>query len=421
MIRARPPARAALGACLLSLVALLLFAAPGARGATPPPKIDAPAAIVMETSTGDVPYKLNDREPRPIASTTKLMTALLTLKRAKLDDVYTSPGYDGDPAESIIDLQAGEKLTVRDLFRGLMLASANDAAATLARGISGTTAAFVRLMNREARRLGLDETSYANPIGLDDPDNYSTPRDLARLAIVLRRNRFARETMDLPGATLRTGNEPRRLKNRNVLVRRIPIVNGVKTGHTNLAGYILVGSATRKGVTVVSVVLGEPSANARDADSIALLDYGLDRYKRVRPVRTGQLVGHATVRYGAGASTQLVAGASFRRVVRRGRKVTVTPVGLPAELEGPLPAGRRAGTLVVRAGNRVVARVPVVTGEPVPPPKKLEQAKEAVLRPVVLIPAVVLVVVVGSLLVAGVTRRRRAKSAERQARRKTPA
>jgi D-alanyl-D-alanine carboxypeptidase (penicillin-binding protein 5/6) len=406
---------------LLPLLALLLLVAPGARAATPPPRIDAPAAIVMESSTRDVPYKLNDRVPRPIASTTKLMTALLTLKRAKLDDVYTSPGYEGDPAESVIDLNAGEELSVRDLFRGLMLASANDAAATLAQGISGSTEAFVRLMNREARRMGLDETSYANPIGLDDPDNYSTPRDLAKLAIALRRNRFARETMDLPAATLRTGDETRRIKNRNLLVRRVPIVNGVKTGHTNLAGYILVGSATRKGVTVVSVVLGEDSANARDADSIALLDYGLSRYKRVRPVHKGQFVGQSTVRYGAGASTRLVAGGGFRRVVRRGRKVTVTPVGLPEELEGPLPAGRRAGTLVVRVGSKVVARVPVVTAEPVPPPKKLEQAKEAVVRPVVLVPVAVLLVVVGSLLVVGVTRRRRAKAAERRTRRKTPA
>jgi D-alanyl-D-alanine carboxypeptidase (penicillin-binding protein 5/6) len=349
------------------------------------------------------------------------MTALLTLKRAKLDDVFMSSGYEGDPAESVINLKPGEELTVRDLLRGLMLASANDAAVTLAQGVSGTTDAFVRLMNRQARRLGLRDTSYANPVGLDDPDNYSTARDLARLAIVLRENPFARKTMDLPRATLRSGDKPRRIVNRNRLVRRVPIVNGVKTGRTNLAGYILVGSATRKGVTVVSVVIDEPSEAARDADTITLLDYGLSRYKRIRPVRKGQLVSQATVRYGAGASTPLVAGATFKRVVRRGRKVTVTARGVPDEIEGPQPAGYRAGTLVVRVGRKVVARVPVVTGEPVPPPKKLEQAKEAVLKPAVLIGAVVLLVAVGSLLVVVVRRRRRATRAERRARRKTHA
>ena len=410
----------ALRAAVVVLVALALLA-PGARAATAPPDVDSKAAIVMETSTGDVSYRLNDRERLPIASTTKLMTALLTLKRAKLDDVFMSSGYEGDPAESVINLKPGEELTVRDLLRALMLASANDAAVTLAQGVSGTADAFVRLMNRQARRLGLRDTSYANPVGLDDPDNYSTARDLARLAIVLRENPFARKTMDLPRATLRSGDKPRRIVNRNRLVRRVPIVNGVKTGRTNLAGYILVGSATRKGVTVVSVVIDEPSEAARDADTITLLDYGLSRYKRIRPVRKGQLVSQATVRYGAGASTPLVAGATFKRVVRRGRKVTVTARGVPDEIEGPQPAGYRAGTLVVRVGRKVVARVPVVTGEPVPPPKKLEQAKEAVLKPAVLIGAVVLLVAVGSLLVVVVRRRRRATRAERRARRKTHA
>jgi D-alanyl-D-alanine carboxypeptidase (penicillin-binding protein 5/6) len=364
------------------LAVLMVLAGPTASAGAAPPEVQAPAAIVMETSTGDVPFQVNGRERRPIASTTKMMTALLTLQRAKLDDVYVAPDYQGDPAESVINLRAGEEMKVRDLVRALLLASANDAAATLAQGVSGSTASFVRLMNRQARRLGLRDTSFANPIGLDDPDNYSTPHDLARLAIDLRRSPFARETMDLERATLRTGAKTRRLANRNRLVRRVPVVNGVKTGHTNLAGYILVGSATRRGVTVVSVVLGEDSASARDSDTVA----------------------------------------GFKKIVRRGRKVTVTATGLPDELEGPQPAGRRAGTLVVRAGRRVVARVPVVTGEPVPPPKKLEQAKEAVVRPVVLGPAVVLVIAVGSLMVVGIRRRRRrGRPADRRSRRKTPA
>jgi D-alanyl-D-alanine carboxypeptidase (penicillin-binding protein 5/6) len=412
--------RAAIAA-LLTLLLLLAWCAT-ATAAPRPPAVDAPAAIVMESSTGDVPYQLNGRERRPIASTTKMMTALLTLKRAKLDDVYVAPSYEGDPAESVINLRAGEELSVRDLLRGLLLASANDAAVTLAQGVSGSSDGFVRLMNRQARRLGLRDTSFANPVGLDDPDNYSTPRDLARLAIDLRRSPFARDTMDLERATLRTGSKRRRIANRNRLVRRVPVVNGVKTGHTNLAGYILVGSATQRGVTVVSVVLGEPSASARDRDTIALLDWGLGRYKAVQPVRKGRLVQQSTVRYGAGASTPLVAAEGFKRVVRRGRKVTVTPRGVPQEIEGPLPAGRRAGTLIVRVGRRVVARVPVVTGEPVPPPKKLEQAKEAVLRPGVLVPVgAVLVVACSLLLVAVRRRRRRAKLAQGRDRRKTHA
>ena len=329
------------------------------------PSLTAPSAIVVEQSTGQVAFQRNARDRRPIASTTKLMTALLALEGAALDDVLTAAPYSPAPAETQIGLRAGERLTVRDLVRALMLPSANDGAVTIATGISGSVPAFVREMNARAEELGLRDTRYANPIGLDDPDNRSSARDLVRLAAVLRRNDFFRRTTDLPRATLTSGARRRVVLNRNRLVREVDFVDGVKTGRTSGAGYVLVGSATRNGVTVLSAVLGEPSEAARDADTLALLRYGLRRFRRATPVRRSQTLARADLKY-RDEQVRLVAASSVRRVLRRGQRPRVRVVGAPAELAGPLTAGARVGTVEVRVGRRVVGRTPLVTAAAVP-------------------------------------------------------
>ncbi len=263
------------------VIVLALGAARPAPAAAAAPTVRAPAGILVEPATGDVVWSRSARERRSIASTTKLMTALLTLERMRLGQTVTATRYRGLAVESVIGLRAGERLTVADLLRGLLLASANDAAATLAARVAGSRTAFVRLMNRRARELGLRDTHYSNPIGLDGAGNYSSAEDLVKLTLILRRNEFFRRVTNLPRATLDSGSRVRTIVNRNVLVRNVPAVNGVKTGHTSRAGYVLVGSASRDGVTVISAVLGDPTEAARDSDSLALLRYGLGRYRRV--------------------------------------------------------------------------------------------------------------------------------------------
>ncbi len=347
------------------LVALAFVAPPAAAQTRPPPLAGAKAAVVMEASTGDVLYARNADDHRSIASTTKLMTVLVALQRSDLDDIFSAVDYHAAPAESQIGLVPGERMSVRDLLRAALLPSANDAAATLAVGTMGSTAAFVREMNARAAQLGLRNTHYGNPVGLDDLDNYSSARDLATLAIRLRRFDFFRRTTDLPRATLRSGARVRTVVNRNTLVRRIDDVNGVKTGRTTRAGYVLVGSASRDGVTVVSAVLGEPSERARDADSLALLRFGLDSYSATTPLPEGRILGRVALRYRSGEFVDVVGGATVRRVLRRGVRTNVRVLGLPGEVDGPLPRGSRVGTAVIRAGDRVLARVPVVTARPV--------------------------------------------------------
>ena len=331
-----------------------------AAHAAPPPAITAPEAILVEPQTQDVVYARHASMRRPMASTTKLMTALLTLEHARLDDVVTASPYSPAAGESLMGLRTGERLTVADLLRGLLIVSANDAAVTLANDIAGSQKAFVRMMNRRARELGLHDTHYANPVGLDAPGNYSSAADLVKLALVLRQRAFFRATTDMPTATLRSGSMVRHLVNRNFLVRSVPYVNGVKTGHTNRAGYVLVGSATRAGVTLISAVLGDPSDEARDSDSLRLLRYGLSRYHRSVPVRKGAVFADAALKY-RDDRVDLVAARTAMRVARRGERVTTHVVGAPSEIEGPMAAGTRVGTILVRQRGRVVDRVALVT------------------------------------------------------------
>jgi serine-type D-Ala-D-Ala carboxypeptidase (penicillin-binding protein 5/6) len=400
---ARRPLAAA--AVVLAAAVPCLTSPPPARSAAPP-AIAAPQAIVLEPDTGDVLFARRPHDRRPVASTTKLMTALLVLERTSPDDVFTAAAYEPvSPAETRIGLRPGERMTVRDLLRALLLASANDAAKTLAQRTVGSTARFVATMNRRARALGLVDTHYSNPIGLDDPTNYSSAQDLARLTARLRRIPFFTRTVALSRARLTSGRRPRVIENRNDLVGSHRYVNGVKTGHTLGAGYVLVGSATRQGVTVVSAVLGEPGEAARDADTLTLLDYGLSRLRAVRILSPARPVARAAVRHRGRDRVSLVPVRTLRWVIRRGERARVE-VRAPDALEGPLPAGARRGVAIVRVRGRVVARVPLMTAAPVPAASLLDRAAEAPMKPDTL--ALVAAAAAALALVAAVRRRRTA-------------
>ncbi|MEA2384168.1 MAG: hypothetical protein QOH72_4139 [Solirubrobacteraceae bacterium] len=398
----RAASASVLALALLAVVLTAMAVRPARAHAAGGPVVRAPAAILVEPATGDVVFQRNADDERPVASTTKLMTALLTLERAKLSTTLTTVRYRAAPAESVIGLRAGERLTVADLMRGLLLASANDAAATLAARIGGSREGFVRLMNRRARQLGLRHTHYANPIGLDAAGNHSSAEDLVKLTLILRRNRFFRAVTNLPSATLKTGSHPRTILNRNVLVRDVPAVNGVKTGHTSTAGYVLVGSATRDGITVVSAVLGEPNEGARDADSLTLLRYGLGRYHRIAGIRRGATYATARLSH-RDASVNLVATRTIRRTVRRDERLTARVIGAPREIEGPLPAAARVGTIELRWRGRTVDRVALVTAHAVSGATVVQRAGGLIGRTLIVLAAAA--VALGSLQVVLLRRR----------------
>jgi D-alanyl-D-alanine carboxypeptidase (penicillin-binding protein 5/6) len=385
-------------AVCLSILALALLVAPApVRAAVAAPSVpNAKSAIVVDGRTGEVMFAKRPGARREIASTTKLMTALLTLERAEPGEVFAAADRRPAPVESQIGLRRGERMKVADLFKALMLESANDAAETLAEGISGSQAAFVSAMNARARELGLGGTSYANPIGLDDPHNYSTARDLAELTFdLMGEPRFAR-VVDMPSAQLRSGARPRTVENRNALIGAYPFVNGVKTGHTTQAGYVLIGSARSAiGGRVISVVMGEPSEAGRDTDTLKLLRWGLSRFHRVRVLDRSRALARPKIEY-FGRRARLVPQRGLVLTLRDGERVSRHVVA-PDQVSGPLDAGARKGSVTISIDRERVRRLRLVTAEPVP-----EAGTLRVLTSVLGVPltvSAVLAILIGAALV----------------------
>jgi serine-type D-Ala-D-Ala carboxypeptidase (penicillin-binding protein 5/6) len=391
---------------VLAVVALALALPAAASARDCPDSVKAPQAIVLETSTGDVACERGADARRPVGSAVKLMTALLTLERADLDDTFTASDYRPASFESQIGLLPRERMTVRDLLQGLLAESGNDAAMTLAEGVAGSERRFVKLMNRRARELELTNTRYRNPIGLDEPGAYSSARDLVMLATFLRTKSFFRRTVDSPVVQLTSGDHPRRLENRNTLVRSVDWVNGVKTGHTRGAGYVLVGSGRKNGIQVVSAVLGTPSEAARDADTLRLLTFGRRAFQRITAARPGTNVDVSVpIRYRRGAELELVVGPNGQRtVVRRGERdsVTIEPTRYPAEVQGPIGYGQELGEADVMQAGRKIATVSLVAATEVPKPDLAQRTKSWFSRPLAVVLA--FAVLGGTVLVA---RRRR--------------
>ena len=376
----------------------------GERAPEGPPKLDARAWILVDPRDDAVLASSAPNRELPIASATKLMTARLALERLRPNETLKAPPYQALPAESLLGLSAGEKLTVKDLLYALVLESANDAAATLATGVAGSVPRFVNQMNREAGALGLEHTSYANPIGLDAADNYSSAADLAELASVLLDNRLFARIADTQEFVVRSGARDRRIDTRNTLLNLDPSADGVKTGHTQQAGYVLVGSATRDRTRLVSALLGAGSEAARDAETQELLDYGFSQYRARRPVQAGQELAEPKLDY-RDERLALVAGRAIEVSARVGQRVR-TRVKAPEEVSGAIEEGGRIGRAVVTVDGRVAGVTPLLASEAVEAATVLDKARSALENPLILLGLGLFVILVGLLLAL---RRRRSE------------
>ena len=398
------------GALLLALVALavgLVSSTPAA--AQPPQGIEAKAWIVVDARSGDVLASQGAERRLAIASTTKLMTAYVAMKELRLDQVVRAAPYEALYGESLMGLRSGEKVSVRDLLYGLILISGNDAAHTLAVAAAGSRERFVRQMNRYAAALGLADTHYANPIGLDEPGNFSTAADLATLTRrLLQIPAFAR-IADARTALLRSLRPPRRIETLNDLLYMVPWATGVKTGHTFDAGYVLVASADRSGVRLVSVALGDPTEESRFADNLELLEFGFSQYKRRLPIRAGHALAEAEIRY-SGGSLPLRAERSLQVGLRRGQQLDLH-VQAPDEVEGPIRQGAKLGRATVFVDGGRVGGVPLRASRAVAEASSFDRARSFVADnsiPIAVAAFVILMIAVGLLL--RLTRRNHVRS-----------
>lgn len=366
---------AGLLAALLALALLLPPAAPAAP-AQGPEGIEARAWIVVDARSGDILASRAARRRLPIASTTKLMTAYVAMKELGPEKVVRAVPYEPIYGESLMGLQAGERVSVRDLLSGLMLVSGNDAAHTLAVSAAGSEDRFVEEMNRYAVALGLSDTHYANSIGLDQQGNYSTAADLTTLARRLLGIPAFAKIADTESVLLRSLRPPRRIDNSNDLLGMVPWATGVKTGHTFDAGYVLVASGEKRGVSLVSVTIGAPSEESRFLENLELLEYGFSRYQRRLPVRVGEALAEPEIRY-SGGRLPLRAERSLQVGVRQDQRMNLQ-VRAPRKVEGPIRRGARLGRATVFVDGRKVGAVPLRASRSVSEASLFDRARATV-------------------------------------------
>jgi serine-type D-Ala-D-Ala carboxypeptidase (penicillin-binding protein 5/6) len=354
---------------LLAVALATAFALALAVGvAAAPPLVDAEAYVVQNATTGEVLASLDEREPLPIASITKLMTALVTLEHAGLDEVVTVSKRAAAVGESSIALTPGERLTVADLLRAALIQSANDAANALAVHVGGgSVPRFVGLMNARARELGLTDTRFVNPDGLDAPGHVSSARDVTKLARVAMQKPFIRETVRI----VETSVAGRRLVNWNDLLSTFPRLLGVKTGHTNGAGWSEVAAARGPGVTIYATLLGGETRAGRNQDLAGLLSWGLAQFRAVWAIDGDRVYATAPTAY-AQPRVRLVAAKPALRVVRIDRPLLERIVA-PIEVALPVRAGQRLGEVQVLDRGKVIARSPLVAAVAVERPGRLER------------------------------------------------
>ncbi len=368
--------------------------APAKQAAQPP--VEAKAWALVDARTGEVITSHAAAKRLPIASTTKLMTAWVSMHEMPLDKIVHAAPYEAEYGESLLGMRTGQRISVRDLLYGLILRSGNDAAHTLALSAAGSTQRFVAEMNRRAAALGLTNTHYANPIGLDQRGNYSSAADLATLARhLLSIPAFAR-IADSRSAVLRSVHPRRRIDTINELLLMAPWVTGVKTGHTWGAGYVLVGSGRRKGVELISVVIGAPTDEARFDGSLALLESGFSEYSRRVPVRAGQDLASPSIRY-SGGDLPLQAARPLAVGVRRGQRLNVE-VQAPSEVEGPIQRGARLGHVTVFVDGRPAATAALRASRSIPRASAFDRVRGFLGDNLIPIALAAFVIVIGGVL-----------------------
>ena len=312
------------------------------------PSISSPAAVVVNMSTGRVLYSKKADVRRPMASTTKIMTAILCLESLPLDREVTISAKAAQTSEVKSFLKEGDVLTVEQLLYSLLVHSSNSSAVALAEAAAGSTDAFVERMNAKAAQLGMEDTAFVNPNGLDADGHYSTPDDMAKLGLYAMKNAMFRKLVSTKYYTLEIPARDKSLtfENTNKLMVRADWVTGVKTGLTPRADQCLVATGTKNGVSTLIVILGQPSTSVCWDESEALLNYGFSQYKHVQVLDEGVAVAEASVPYHVDGAVSLKTDGSLEMDVYKEDDVKAS-VEIDRALALPVQAGDTFGRLVL--------------------------------------------------------------------------
>lgn len=328
---------------------------------------EAKSALLMDVATGTILFEQNSHEALAPASVTKVMTLLLIMeaidsgKIGWSDSVTTSEAAAAKGGSQVF-LKVGESMTVEDMVKSIAVSSANDCACAMAEHLSGSEAAFVEAMNNRAKELGMNDTNFVNCTGLDDSEdaaNHKTSaHDIALMSRELLKNhpditRFTTIWMD----TIRNGEFG--LSNTNKMVRFYNGCTGLKTGFTRGAGYCLSASAEREGLQLIAVVMGCETSQKRFAACKSMLDYGFANFALVQPELPEQA--SVPVKLGVESSVKAIPSSDGQMLIDKGQKnLVTTEVTLEEEVTAPVSQGQRLGTMTVKAGEQILAEIPMV-------------------------------------------------------------
>lgn len=347
---------------LLFIMIISLLAAPVcAAGVT----VEAPSVILMEQGTGTVLYEKGADIKRPIASVTKVMTALLLMEeidsgRMSYTDMITTSEEAESMGGSQVYLEVGEQMSIEDMIKGLMVASGNDVAVAIGEHISGDLPSFIKRMNERAKELGMKNTNFLNPNGLPEDNHYSSARDVAIMSRELLENhpdiiKYTTIWMD----SLRGGEF--QLANTNKLVATYKGITGLKTGFTTEAMHCLSASAKRDDFNLVAVVLGAPNSEARFKDAENLLNYGFDNFIFREGIKKGDIISSVEIKRGKQKTLNIVASKDYAVLDEKSSKVEIEKVfEIEKDITAPVKAGQKLGTLSFKKGDKIVGEIDLV-------------------------------------------------------------
>ena len=351
--------RKALALALGAVLALPGVSAQGAQVA-----VTAPAAVLMEASTGQVLFEKGAHDRRACASITKVMTLLLTFEaleagKLSLDQELTASAHAASMGGSDIWLEEGERMTVDDLLKATVIMSANDAAVVLAEAVSGSEEAFVARMNERAGELGMEDTVFKNCNGLDEEGHLTSAYDVAVMSRALLAHEKIRDYTLTWMDSVRNGET--QLVNTNKLIRSYQGITGLKTGTTGQAGSCISATAQREGMELIAVVLGAESTDLRFQDAKALLDYGFAGWKTVTPETP--FLQPAAVEGGMAQTVEVAAGEMPSLLLTAGEGAQVETVVQLEPVKAPVEQGQELGRILCQVAGETVDQVPIIAKE----------------------------------------------------------
>lgn len=329
--------------------------------------VSAPSALLMDYSTGKVLYEKNSHDQRPLASVTKIMTMLLAMEEISAgnlsyDDTITGSAHAKSYGGSTIFLDEGEQMSVRDIIKGIAVASGNDAAVALGEHISGSEEAFVQRMNQKAKELGMENTNFVNCNGLDADGHYSCAYDIALMSRELMKHNDIFEFTTIWMDSLRNGQFT--LSNTNKLVRFYEGCTGLKTGSTSKAGFCISATAKRDNLHLICVIMGAETSKKRQADASTLLSYGFANYAINNYVQKDAEVAELKVEKGMSKTVKIITKEDCSYLGAKNEKAEhETVIKLDKKIKAPVQKGDLAGSLVVNVNGKEFKTIDLICAQ----------------------------------------------------------